>query len=81
MIYSRVYTINLAICAQTDAIAVLPGFAVDEVGAMYGLRKIGYAPLFGALPLSAIWREDSPGREVAEKFVAQLKAICDEGAS
>lgn len=81
MIYSHVYTINLSTCAQTDAIAVLPGFAIDEVGAMYGLRKIGYAPLFGALPLSAIWREDSPGREVAEKFVAQLKAICDEGAS
>lgn len=81
VIYSHVYTINLAICAQTDAIAVLPGFAVDEVGAMYGLRKIGYAPLFGALPLSAIWREDSPGREVAEKFVAQLKTICEESPS
>ncbi|RKF34440.1 LysR family transcriptional regulator [Paraburkholderia fungorum] len=80
VIYSHVYTINLAICAQTDTIALLPGFAVDEVGAMYGLRKIGYAPLFGTLPLSAIWREESPGREVAENFVAQLKAICAEGA-
>ncbi|CAE6732099.1 LysR family transcriptional regulator [Paraburkholderia domus] len=80
VIYSHVYTINLAICAHTDTIALLPGFAIDEVGALYGLRRIGYAAPFGTLPLSAIWREDSPGREAAEKFVAELKTICQEGA-
>lgn len=76
VIYSHVYTINLAICAHTDTIALLPGFAVDEVGAMYGLRRISYAPPFNTLPLSAIWRDDRSGRELTEKFVAQLKSLC-----
>ncbi|MFM0734767.1 LysR family transcriptional regulator [Paraburkholderia sediminicola] len=78
--YSDVHSINLAICAQTDMITFQPSLAINEVGALYGLRKINFALPFDTVPLSAIWRKDRPVGAVAGKFVAQLKTICEGSA-
>jgi len=78
IIYSHVYTVNLAICAKSDMIALLPDFVVPEVGAAYHLRKLAYNPPFSLLPLSAVWREDCQAGIVVQKFVDRLKAICTE---
>lgn len=79
VIYSHVYTVNLAICAKSSMIALLPGFTIAEVGAVYGLRQLAYEPSFNAGPLAAIWRADRTDDPAVQKFVERLKGICDAG--
>ncbi|OLL28569.1 hypothetical protein BTH42_26560 [Burkholderia sp. SRS-W-2-2016] len=79
VIYSHVYTINLAICAHSDTLALLPGFAMDEVGAMYGLRRVNFQLPLDAMALSAIWRAGMAEPELTQKFTALLKSYCQGG--
>ena len=82
VIYSHVYPINLAVCARSDMIAVLPSFTVSEVGALYGLRRLPCEiPLGKKLPVSIVWRSDRPLEPVAVKFIERLKSICSEGSA
>lgn len=78
VVYSHVYTINLAICEHTDMIAILPAFAIPEVGALYGLRKLNFELPFNTLPLSAFWRGDRKIEPATRRFIDRLKEICQE---
>jgi DNA-binding transcriptional LysR family regulator len=76
VIYSHVYTVNLAMCASSDMIALLPGFTVTEVGSVYGLRKLFFEPGFSFGPISALWRRGNEITPAIQKFVERLKANC-----
>ncbi|AUT65473.1 LysR family transcriptional regulator [Paraburkholderia terrae] len=73
VVHSHVYTVNMAMCARSDTIALLPAFAVKQMHELHGVCRIDCPLSLTTAPLSAMWKPESPGREIAARFIAQLR--------